>query len=418
MRHALRAFRHRNFTIFWWGALVSNTGTWLSNLTVPYVLYQLTGSALWVGMATVAQFAPGVLLAPLGGALADRRDRRVILLWCQFFLAVAALLLWGAWASGLRDPLVVLGLMAVAGSLSGLSMPSWQSFVNDLVPREDLLSAITLNSLQFNAARALGPGIAGVLLATLGPSWAFLLNGLSFVFVLVALLVVRPAISRSAAVAKEARRRQFRAAVRYARGQPGLLVSFLVVLIVGVLANPVFQFTVVFAESELDVGPIGLGLLNVAFGVGAVLAAPVVSGYRMSTLGGTVRWALLVYGVAIVAFGLAPNFVVALMALALVGGSFLAVISAANTSIQVIVADHVRGRVIALRIMVFTAANPVGAVVQGYVSDVVGPRPTVVGAGVLLMLVTVWLAHRRGRLSLMRLDDPHDGGPTVRRVGA
>ncbi|MGY1820996.1 MFS transporter [Geodermatophilus sp. SYSU D00079] len=408
LRHALRAFRHRDYAIFWCGALVSNTGGWLSNLTVPYVLYQLTGSAFWVGLASVAQFAPGLLLGPLGGALADRHDRRRVLLVTQSCMAMAALLLWGAWAGGLRDPVLVLALLAVAGSLVGVNMPSWQSFVNDLVPREDLVSAVTLNSLQFNAARSLGPGIAGVLLAAFGPAWAFLLNGLSFTFVLTALAVVRPARRAGPRPPREPVLRAFRAAIRYTRGQPGILVGFLVTVVVAVLGNPVFQFTVVFAEDELGVGPVGLGLLNVAFGVGAVLAAPLISGGRRSTAAGTVRWGLLAYGLAVVAFGLAPTFPVALVALVVVGGAFLAVISAVNTSVQMMVDDAVRGRVLALRIMVFTGTTPVGALLQGWVADLVGPRPTVVGAGVLLLVAFAVLARWRGRLRLARLDDQRE----------
>ncbi|MGK5171592.1 MFS transporter [Geodermatophilus sp. CPCC 205761] len=413
LRHALRAFRHRDYAIFWCGALVSNTGSWLSNLTVPYVLYQLTGSAFWVGLATAAQFAPSLLLGPLGGALADRHDRRRVLLVTQSCMALAALLLWGAWAGGLRDPVLVLALVAVAGSLAGVNMPSWQSFVNDLVPREDLVSAITLNSLQFNAARSLGPGIAGVLLAAFGPAWAFLLNGLSFLFVLGALALVRPIRPRGPRPPREKVLRSFGAAVRYTRGQPGILVGFVVVVVVALLGNPVFQFTVVFAEDELHVGPVGLGLLNVAFGVGAVLAAPLVSGGRSRTSAGTVRWGLLAYGVAVTGFGLAPTFPVALAALVVVGGAFLAIISAVNTSVQMIVADAVRGRVLALRIMVFTGATPLGALLQGWVADVAGPRPTVVAAGVLLVVAFAVLARLRGRLRLARLDDPRDEGPVA-----
>ena len=170
--YSFRAFRHSNYRLFWFGALASNTGTWLSNLTVPYVLYSLTGSALWVALAAVAQFVPGVVLGPLGGSLADRYDRRKVIIYTQSGLAVVALLMWANWASGLQDPILLLWLIAWVGVLNGLNIPAWQSFVSDLVPREDLLSAVTLNSLQFNAARSLGPALAGVLLAGLGPSWA------------------------------------------------------------------------------------------------------------------------------------------------------------------------------------------------------------------------------------------------------
>jgi MFS family permease len=405
IRRAARAFRHRDFLIFWLGALASNTGSWVQNLAVPYVLYQVTESAFWVGLATFTQFVPVMLLGPLAGSIADRFDRRKVLLVTQTLMALAALALWAAWASGVRSPIAILALVAIAGIFAGVNIPSWQSFVNDLVPREDLLSAVTLNSLQFNAARALGPGIAGILLASLGPSWAFFLNGVSFAFVLVALLLVRNRQVALETALTGGFLRQFRRAMRYTRRQPGILVGIVVAVLVGALGNPVFQFTVVFAAEVYEVGPLGLSLLNVSLGLGAVLAAPLVSGWEV-TRATLVRWGLLVYGGAVVAFALAPVYVVGLLALTVVGGGFLVVISATNTSVQVIVADHMRGRVMALRIMAFTGAYPVGALIQGSISDLIGARPTVAGAGTILVAAGVVLALRPALLG--RLDDPHD----------
>jgi MFS family permease len=407
LRHAVRAFHHRDFAIFWSGALASNTGSWVQNLAVPYVLYQLTESAFWVGLATFTQFIPAMLLGPIAGSIADRYDRRKVLFVTQSLLALAAIALWAAWVGGVREAWAILALVTLSGVFAGINIPSWQSFVNDLVPREDLLSAVTLNSLQFNAARALGPGIAGILLATLGPGWAFFLNAVSFLFVLLALLLIRTRQVPRTAPLTGGFLRQFRRAMRYTRQQPGILIGMVVAVLVAALGNPVFQFTVVFAAEVFFVGPLGLSLLNVALGVGAVLAAPIVSGWDATFSRSTLtRWALLVYGVAILVFAVAPGYVVGLLALVVVGGGFLVVISATNTSVQVIVADHMRGRVMALRIMAFTGAYPIGALIQGVVSDRIGPRPTVAGAGVLLVAAALWLWSRPALLA--RLDDPHD----------
>jgi MFS family permease len=407
LRHAARAFKHRDFTVFWLGALASNTGSWVQNLAVPYVLYQVTKSAFWVGLATFTQFLPVMLLGPLAGSVADRFDRRKVLLVTQSLMAVGALSLWAAWAGGVRSPLAILAIVAVSGIFAGINIPSWQSFVNDLVPRQDLLSAVTLNSLQFNAARALGPGIAGILLASLGPSWAFFLNGVSFVFVLGALLLVRNRQAARVSALSGGFLRQFRRAMAYTRRQPGILVGIVVAVLVGGLGNPVFQFTVIFAAEVYEVGPIGLSLLNVSLGLGAVLAAPLVSGWdTVLDRAALVRYGLLAYGLAIVAFAVAPVYLVGLLALIVVGGGFLVVISATNTSVQVIVADHMRGRVMALRIMAFTGAYPLGALLQGTLSDVIGPRQTVAGAGAVLVLAGVWLWTKPELLH--RLDDAHD----------
>jgi MFS family permease len=405
IRYAARAFRHRDFTIFWLGALASNTGSWVQNLAVPYVLYQVTKSAYWVGLATFTQFIPVMLLGPLAGSIADRFDRRRVLIVTQSLMAGAALALWAAWSQGVRSAVAILALVAVSGVFAGINIPSWQSFVNDLVPRRDLLSAVTLNSLQFNAARALGPGIAGILLASLGPSWAFFLNGVSFLFVLLALVLVKNRQVALATALTGGFLRQFGRAMRYTRGQPGILIGIVVAVLVGALGNPIFQFTVIFAAEVYHVGPVGLSLLNVALGLGAVLAAPLVSGWDV-TRAALVRWGLLAYGGAIVAFAVAPVYAVGLVALVVVGGGFLVVISSTNTSVQVIVADHMRGRVMALRIMAFTGAYPLGALLQVSLSDVIGPRQTVAGAGAVLVVAGVWLWSKPALLH--RLDVAHD----------
>lgn len=399
------AFRHRDFTIFWCGALLSNTGSWLQSLTIPYVLFEITGSALWVGLVAVAQFVPMVFASPLGGSLADNRDRRSVLLFTQSAMAVTAIALWSAWTLGMRAPLGLLAFLAVLGFLNGVNLPSWQAFVSDLVPRDDLLSAVTMNSLQFNAARAIGPGIAGVLLATLGPSWAFLINALSFIAVLVALMSIRTRTTRIPREQDSGVIGQFLDAIRYTLTRPGLVLVVLVSVLVGVLGNPIFSFTVVFSGAVYHVGPIALGMLNMAFGVGAILALPVVSGWRVQVrLSSLVRWGLIGYGIAMIAFGALPYYVVGLLALLAVGSCFLAVVSGVNTSLQMNVDGHFRGRVMAVRLMLFTLSFAVGGFVQGAIADVVGAQRTVVGAGILLLVSALVLGRHRGRLRLVLLD--------------
>src|SRR3954470_2195264 len=182
LRGAGVAFRYRDFRLFWTGALISNIGTWMQNLTVPYVLlYVMHTSAVWVGIATVSQFLPGVVLGPVAGWMADRFNRRVLLLVSQVVQLLLALALWAAWMAGLRDPLGFVALVALNGVVFGITMASWESFVTELVPRADLLNAITLNSAQFNGARAFGPALAGLVLARWGPGAAFLVEPLSVI---------------------------------------------------------------------------------------------------------------------------------------------------------------------------------------------------------------------------------------------
>lgn len=400
------AFRSRDFLWFWLGALVSNAGTWLQNITIPFVLYRITESELWVGLSTFSLFLPVMLFGPIGGNLADRHDRRRVLLATQTTLAVVGFVMWGVWASGNRSPGLLLALTAATGVVNGLNIPSWQSFVPGLVPRKHLTSAITLNSLQFNAARAIGPAVGGLVLATLGASWAFFLNAVSFGFVLAALLVVRARHETpkdgSPAVGI---RRGFLDAISYIRVHRGIAVGISVAVIVGFFGNPVIQFTVVFAEEVFERGAIGVGILSASLGVGAVLAAPIAGGghWLRSQL---TKWGLFAYGTAIVAFAVAPHIAVAAAMLVLAGGGFLVAISITNTAVQLIVSDKMRGRVMAVRVMSFTAAYPIGGLLQGWLAELFGPRPVVGVAGACLLVTALALAANPERLRLLDREEP------------
>ncbi len=410
LKHALSAFQHRDFTIFWSGALISNIGSWLQNLTVPFVIYALTGSAFWVGAATAAQFLPGFILSPYGGHLADIRERRIVIIIVQSLMGLVALLLWWSWIAGIRSVALLLVITAATGLLQGINLPSWQAFVNDLVPREELISAVSLNSLQFNAARSIGPALAGLIIAVFGPGWAFGLNVASYVVVVLALVEVR---SRSHAITADQRPTRFVdgfvEAVRYVPSQPGIALVIWTVAAIGLLATPVFSFTVVFAHDVYGVGPLQLGLLSAAFGVGAVLAVPfVVRAKHNSGLAAIMRAGLFVEGVAIVAFGLAPGVVTGALCLVGVGFGFLLAISAGNTALHLIVAQRLRGRVMALRLMTYMVSATVGALIEGWLVDLYGPRAAMVGIGLVFLAAVSFLLTPRGGRALARIDDPED----------
>jgi predicted MFS family arabinose efflux permease len=335
----------------------------------------------------------------------------------QTAVGVGSGLIWLAWVLDAREPGLLLALVAVVGAVNGVSMPSWQGFVHDLVPRESLLSAVTMNSLQFNAARAIGPAIGGLLLATLGPAWAFGLNAVSYVCIVFALLAIHA--GRGVIVQRSSLGfvQQITSAMRYIGTQPGILMALVIAFVVGFFGNPIFSFTVVFAGAVFEVGPVQLGLMNAALGVGAFAAAPLVGGSRfaprLSVVAGT---GLLVYGVMLMVFALAPGYTIGLISLVVIGACFLAVVATINTAGQMIVADSFRGRVLALRMMVFTVAAPAGGLVQGWLADLIGPRTTVLLSGALMLLIAVSLLLLRGRVRLARLDDPHDVAETAERV--
>lgn len=407
MRTASAALRVRDFRLFWTGALISNSGNWMQNVAVPFVVFQLTGSAAWVGFAGFAQFLPAWLMGPLGGAVADRFPRRRVLIVTAAAQAMAATAMAVAWASGVRSPWAYVGLVAVSGSIGGINIGSWQAFVPELVPREHLLNAVTLNSAQFNAARAFGPAVGGLVLAQLGVTWAFGLNALSFAAVIGALLLVKA----EGAVARGGGRPKVLAetwdAIRYVRDRPGIVTAIFVVVALGFLGSPIFSFIVVFAEDVFGVGDTAYGVLAAAQGAGAVLGAPIIAGpgtawarSRLTKVG------MVAYGSALVAFALSPLYLTAVLALLVSGAAYLAIAASLNTSIQLQVEDHMRGRVMALYVMGITATVPLGNLVQGALVEVVGARATTTGAG--LAFIGVFLVLRASR-RLRTLDAEADG---------
>ncbi|MBW8826988.1 MAG: MFS transporter [Acidobacteria bacterium] len=386
LKHAGRAFRHRDFTLFWSGAAISNVGTWMQNAVVPYVLFQLTHSGLWVGLSAFALLAPGVILGPVAGVLADHFSRKRLLLVVQVVLALLALLLWGAWVAGVRSPGAILGIIGLTGMASGVTMPAWQGFINDLVPREDLLSAVTLNSAQFNGSRAFGPALAGLAL-TAGPAWAFMINAISYLVVIAAV-----SATRVPPTPKRGGRIQILEPVRegfaYIRTQPTIMAALCTVAAIGFLAQPMNQMIAVMARSVYNVDSRPYGLLLGANGAGAVAGAVIVGiadgRFRRSR---AVTVGLSAMAGAVLLLGVSPVWGVGLVAMFLLGMAFMSITAMLMTTVQLTVSEALRGRVMGVWVMTFTAAYPLGSLLQGSLADWIGVRPTILLAGASLIAV-------------------------------
>lgn len=411
LRHSFRALKHRSFQIFLVGAVVSGTGTWLSQLVIPFVLYQITGNALWVGYAAVAQFLPYVLCGPWGGALADRMPRKRVLLITQSAMAGMALVLYISWELGLRDPFWIVVIIAGNGIINGLNMPSWQAFLNDLVPRDDLRSAVAINSMQFNVSRAIGPAIGGLLLATVGAGTAFLINALSFIAVIIALLLIQPIARDGGAVTfvRKSILRETWDAARYAFGHPGLRITIVVSMLFSIFANPIYTLTVILSDDVYGVDPLGLGLLNAALGIGAIAIAPLVAGSsRRIRLSQVVQYTLIGCGAGLIVLGLNNVYWAGVALLLLVGAAAVGITSSSQSALQLIVTDRMRGRVISVRFLLFTGLMPVGTQWQTAVAEAFGIQAAIMLAGVGLLLSAIVLLLLPARIGLGRIDDPHD----------
>jgi MFS family permease len=361
----------------------------MQTITVPYVLDQLTHSTVWVGAGAFATFFPATIVGPLAGALADRYDRRTIMLVSQVVLMCSALALWAIWVSGVATPELIVGVVVIGAFGAGITIAAWQAFVPQLVPPEALVSAVRLNAMQFTGARAFGPALAGLVLAEFGPGTAFLANALSFLLVIGALLLIaaRPIAKSTAAGGVAA---QFRDGLRYIRKRAVLIVSVLGALFSSLLGVSMIQLAEPFARHVLHEGAGKYGLLVAAYGAGAITGA-VVTVARGDVLR---RSSLTVVGFAIfvvaeLTFGLAPAYALALAGMFGIGlAQSLAMVSC-QTAVQVNVDEDYRGRVLSVYVMSFFAGTPIGALVGGIVASVVGLRATIVGSAVLLAIAVI-----------------------------
>ncbi len=390
---AFASFSYRSFRFFWFGGFVANGARFSQYVAIPAVMWELTNSPGWVGLAGFAQFVPMALIAPVAGLLADHYPRRSLLLVTQSLMAIAALILAVAWWQGLRSPVAFVVLAGLTGVVSGLNLPAWQAFVSELVPQELLLNAVTLNSAQFNCSRVVGPMLGGIIVATAGPATAFAVSGAGCVAVLFALGCIE---SRKVLGARSALNMRplsnIVAVVRYVRARRGLTVAISSVAVIGSLGLPVQVLMVVFAEDVFDRGPSGYGFMLTIVGIGAVAATPVVA-----SLGGRVRRsriqrvALVIYGCAILGLSVAPSFGMFLVPLMFVGVAHLTSASALNTTVQMQVDEDMRAQVLSLYVMVLMTSNPIGQLALGQLIELIGAREAFAVYGVALLVITALL---------------------------
>lgn len=406
-RAATIALRNREFRIFWIAALISNTGGWMQSAAIPYVVYELTQRNGGVGVAGFWAYIPMMVMGVVGGTLADRFDRKRLLVLTQLGQAVFAVGLWVVVAKGWATPGRLSLLAFGSGLASGLNIPVWQSFVAQLVPRDIMRNAVTLNSTQFNAARALGTFLAGIIFAVSGAELAFALNAVSFGAVLIGLSMIRTYRKPEVAAADRPRAvPDLIAGFRYVVATPGIVSCALAITAVAGIASPLFSFLPAsYGQEVFEVTEWRLGLLQGGGGLGAIVLAPLIltMGARLS------RKRLLViamasYGIATAVVGVAPVWWVAVIGLALYGGAYLAIASALNTTIQLLAREDMRGKAVAIYLVCLTGALPIGLIVWGWAADAWGIQPVTVAAGLLLLAVTAWFA-AAGRFDAMAAAD-------------
>lgn len=379
----------------------------MQNAAIPYAVFEISGKPAAVGTSGLFQYLPFMVMGAFGGTLADRYPRRRLLMVTQALLMVTAFVLWLLVRSGSATVTSITAVAFVSGLLGGLTVPVWQAFVADLVSRDLLLGAVTLNSMQFNAARALGPFLAGIIIATGGVGLAFGINALSFVAVLATLGIIRSA-GNAAVVPAGGPERVIAGlvrAARYMRSQPAIVACCVSITIVAGLGSPLFNFLVIYGDSIFAVEHFRLGLLLGAAGIGSLVFAPLFLNVaprlpRARLLAGSMG----IYGLSTALVGVSPGYWFAVVALMAFGGSYLGIASTINTTIQLVVTDDLRGKVLAIYVMFLTGSLPIGLFVWGLLADAIGLRQVTVLSGLLLLGATtaLWAS---GRFKVMAQAD-------------
>ncbi|MGF1646496.1 MAG: MFS transporter [Kineosporiaceae bacterium] len=390
-----RALAHPSYRLWAAAALVSNTGTWMQRVAQDWlVLTDLTAdSALALGVVTGLQFAPMLVLAPWTGLVADRFDRRRVLLVTQAAQASLALALGLLVVTGTVELWHVLLLAGGLGVATALDAPARQTFVSALVPARDLPNAVSLNSATFHAGRLLGPAAAGLLIAGVGIGWVFVVNAATFGATLVALVALRRR-SRD----RLPRTGGLREGLTYVRSRPDLVVVLALVAVIGMLGLNMQLTAAVMARVEFGRGPEDFGLLGSLAAVGAVAGALVAARRERPRLR-TVVLAALAFGVASSASALMPTFWLYAASLVPVGLTALTLMTTANATVQATTPPELRGRVMALYLAIFLGGAPLGSPLVGWIGELAGPRWTI-GVGAISALVAggaalAWLVRRQ-----------------------
>lgn len=388
------ALRIQNYRRYALGQAVSLSGTWMQRVAQAWLVLELGGSGTDVGVVTALQFLPMLLLGAWGGVIVDRVDKRRLLVVTQALAAILALFLGILTATGVVRMWMVMVLAAGLGLVQLLDNPARQTFVMEMVGPDQLVNAVTLNSVTVNAARMVGPALAGTLIATAGTAVCFLLNAASYLVVIVAFTSMREAdLLRPPVVPRKPG--QLREGLTYVWRTPALRAPLVLMAIVGAFA---YEFQVILplmARFVFDGGPGTYGAMTAAMGLGAVVAGLLIAG-RNKTGPRSLVMAAYVFGALILLAAAAPTLALELVALVGMGAGSIAFLALANTTLQLAAAPEMRGRVMALWSIAFLGTTPIGGPVVGWVGEHLGPRVGLALGGVATIVAAAGLARSFG----------------------
>jgi MFS family permease len=378
----LGALRYRNYRLYMVGQIISTIGTWMQSVAMPWLALQLTHSGLLVGLVLAAQFLPVLLGSQLGGAIADRYRKRNVLLVTQTLFTVPSFTLFALSATGHAQYWMIVVAAIVTGTINAFDVPSRQSFVIEMVGRQDLMNAIALNSSVFNGATVIGPSVAGVIIAAVGVPICFLANSVSYLAAVGALSLMRDLPAPATERRDEPLLARIAQGASYARHEPVVGMLLVCVAVFSLFAMNRLTLIPLFADQVLHVGAQGFGFLLGSMGLGAMVGALTLA--FLPALGNDPRrqfWMAMIWVAALLEFSISRVYVISLATLFVAGYCQISFVATANNRIQTITPDNLRGRVMGLYVQALIGVGPIGALQAGALATLLGaPRAMAIGA--------------------------------------
>jgi MFS family permease len=390
----LRALRYRNYRLFFGGQIVSLAGSWITTTATSWLVYRLTGSALLLGLVGFAGQIPAFLLGPFAGIIVDSMDRRRLLVITQTVSMIESFALAALTLTGRVTVEWIVALNIVQGMVNAFDMPARQAFLIEMIEnKNDLSNAIALNSSMVNVARLLGPSIAGVVIAATNEGWCFLIDAISYLGVIAALLAMRIARPSIRAERRGDANEELKEGFRYAFGFRPIRSIILLLALVSLVGVPYSVLMPIFAATIFHGGPHTLGLLMTSSGGGALVGALWLAQRKSVVgLGRVIVMATTAFGAGLIGFSFSRVLWLAIPCLAVAGFGFIVQMASSNTIIQTIVDDTKRGRVMSLYMMAFLGTAPFGSLAAGWMSSRIGAPHTLFVGGLSCLAGALWFA--------------------------
>lgn len=387
-QNTFRAFSYRDFRLMWIGACVSTIGTWMQNLAQPWLVYKLTNDPVKLGLDAFFLQVPILLFSLVGGVFADRKSRQSLLLMSQFIQMTCAFTLTALYVAGAVQVWHIWCLSFLTGVAQAFGGPAYSALVPSLVGKEDIGNAVTLNSIQFNLARVLGPALGGVAMEKLGVGWCFGLNGLSFVAVIATLLMIRPKFVPSPST--DSVLKSMKQGIHFIRVRDWMVSLLVIAFLIAVLSFPLITFLPVVAREVLHGSSNTLALLMSLSGIGSILGALITASMKSAGQGKRSLTVMLALGFVVIGFGLSRTIPASVTLVAAMGLCLMVVFSTNLSVVQHKIDDQMRGRVMSVYNVAFRGGMPIGSLVSGLLIKQTSVSTVFIANGALISIAAIY----------------------------